>query len=126
MDRCPRKDDALALGQQIPQMLLVTALIRRLRQGHHLLGDLWAGGMRRPASAVAVGEGGRALLSRRGQDPSHLSVRQAQARGGLRHRRVPSHYRIEHQQALLFCPAQRNARFHKRTFSLNTYPGHNH
>jgi hypothetical protein len=53
-------------------------------------------------------------------------TRQAQDRGGFRRRRLPSHHRIEHQQALLSALIQQNARFYMRTLPLIMYPGHNY
>ena len=107
-------------------MLLVTARIGRLGQSDHLFCHLLRCGMDGSASPVSMGEGGRSLLSIGGQHPSHLSIRQAQARSGFRHCRVPSQDGVQHDQSFLFFSVQCDARFHMRTFSLNTYPGHNH
>ena len=106
----PREDQPLPLLQQIPQMLLITSCIGALGQAHHLFADLCWGGVDWSASPVSMGEGGRSLPPIGGHYPSHLSLRQAQARGGLRHRRLPSQDRIQHDQPFLFVSVQSDAR----------------
>jgi len=106
----PREDQPLPLLQQIPQMLLITSCIGALGQAHHLFADLCWGGVDWSASPVSMGEGGRSLPPIGGHYPSHLSLRQAQARGALRHRRLPSQDRIQHDQPFLFVSVQSDAR----------------
>jgi hypothetical protein len=71
--------------QQVAQMLLVAALVRRLGQHDHLLSHLGGDGMFGLATPIPVNHSGCPLLSIGSQHTLHLSVRAIQQGRGFCH-----------------------------------------
>lgn len=77
---------ALALPEQVGEVVIVRAGIGGARQGQHSGPDGFREAPRGGAAAVAMGEGREALLAPAGEEPAEVAKREAQQHGGLRGR----------------------------------------
>jgi hypothetical protein len=101
----PRYAQALPLGQQVGEVVIIHAGVACAGQGE----DATTDGLSNPAggaAAVTMGQGGETILPGLRQQATDVTNREAQEPRGIRHGETPLENLNQEMCSLLFSPAQ--------------------